>query len=168
MTHPNHPRATMPSAQTFSDNDLCGLIEADLNRLTGTLFVIGHFYAGAEEAELLLAQQHLMTMIHHAAKVADRVVTYSQHGVNPMSGGAQEEIMHAAGILASLDVMTATADRDSHASDAVMSSTIDAARDCIDRAIALMSPDSIEGVRYKVMFDLEARHTVVSGSPAAA
>ncbi|ROR18399.1 hypothetical protein EC845_3371 [Comamonas sp. BIGb0124] len=166
MIGPTRPEPVASDAQKFSDIDLCALIEADLNRLTGTLFVVGHFFESAEENELLLAQEHLMTMIQHAAKVADRVVTYSQCGVNPMSGGAQEEIMQAAGILASLNVMTATADLDSHASDAVMSSTIDAARDCIDRAIALMSPDSIEGVRYKVMFDLEARHPVGSGSPA--
>ena len=63
--------------------------------------------------------------------------------------------MQAAGILASLEVMTATTDKDSAASDAVMSSAIDAARDCIDRALALMSPDSSEGVRYQGLFALE-------------
>lgn len=158
MTPSTPPQSTAPGVQTFSDNDLCGLIETDLNRLTGTLFVIGHFFEGAEEAESLVAQERLMSMIQHAAKVADRVVTYSQHGANLIPGTAQTEVMQAAGILASLDVMTATADRHSHASDAVMSSTIDAARDCVDRAIALMSPDSAEGVRYRGMLELEARH----------
>lgn len=166
MTGSTHsqPQPAEPAAHQFSDNDLCALIEADLNRLTGTLFVIGHFFEGAEENELLLAHEHLMTMIQHAAKVADRVVTYSRHGVNLMPGTAKEEIMQAAGILASLDVMTATADRDSHASDAVMSSTLDAARDCVDRAIALMSPDSVEGVRYKGVLDLEASYEEVSAA----
>jgi len=155
MTRSTHPRRTEPDAQPFPDNDLCALIEADLNRLTGTLFVIGHFFEGAEEDALLQAQGHVITMIQHAAKVADRVVTYSQHGVHPMSGAAKEEMMQAAGILASLEVMTATTDKDSAASDAVMSSAIDAARDCIDRALALMSPDSSEGVRYQGLFALE-------------
>ena len=136
---------------------LCALIESDLNRLTGTLFVIGHFFEGAEEDALLQAQEHVITMIRHAAKVADRVVTYSQHGVHLVSGAAQEEIMQAAGILASLEVMTRTTDQGSSASDAVMSSTLDAARDCIDRALALMSPDSSEGVRYQGVFALETR-----------
>ena len=65
--------------------------------------------------------------------------------------------MQAAGILASLEVMTRTTDQGSSASDAVMSSTLDAARDCIDRALALMSPDSSEGVRYQGVFALETR-----------
>jgi len=154
MTH-TQPQSPSPAARPFSADDLCALIESDLNRLTGTLFVIGHFFEGAEEDALLQAQGHVITMIQHAAKVADRVVTYSQHGVHPMSGAAKEEMMQAAGILASLEVMTATTDKDSAASDAVMSSAIDAARDCIDRALALMSPDSSEGVRYQGLFALE-------------
>jgi len=149
------PQSASQDRQKFSDNDLCALIEADLNRLTGTLFVISHFFEGAEEDALLQAQEHVIAMIQHAAKVADRAVTYSQHGLNLMSGAAQEEIVQAAGILASLEVMTGTTDKDSAASDAVMSSTLDAARDCIDRALALMSPDSSEGVRYQGLFALE-------------
>ena len=108
---------------------------------------------------MLQAQEHVITMIRHAAKVADRALTYSRHGVQLMSGAAQEEIMQAAGILASLEVMTGTTDKDSFASDAVMSSTIDAARDCVDRALALISPDSSEGVRYQGVFALETGHT---------
>ena len=159
MTSLAQPRPTARDAQEFSDDDLCTLIEADLNRLTGTLSVIGHFFEGAEENDLLQAQEHVITMIRHAAKVADRALTYSRHGVQLMSGAAQEEIMQAAGILASLEVMTGTTDKDSAASDAVMSSTLDAARDCIDRALALMSPDSSEGFRYQGVFALEAGHT---------
>ena len=75
-----------------------------------------------------------------------------------MPDAAQEDIMQAAGILASLDVLIATTDLEGHASDVMLSSTIDAARDCIDRAIARMSPDSIEGVRYRRVFAMETSH----------
>ncbi|MEJ2802021.1 hypothetical protein WAE61_09095 [Comamonadaceae bacterium PP-2] len=153
---PLHPAASHD--QTLSDDDLCALIEGDLNRLTGTLFVVGHFFGEATEDELRLAQADLVTMIGHAAKVADRVVTYAQNGLNLMPDAAQEDIMQAAGILASLDVLIATTDLEGHASDVMLSSTIDAARDCIDRAIARMSPDSIEGVRYRRVFAMEASH----------
>ena len=105
---PLHPAASHD--QTLSDDDLCALIEGDLNRLTGTLFVVGHFFGEATEDELRLAQADLVTMIGHAAKVADRVVTYAQNGLNLMPDAAQEDIMQAAGILASLDVLIATTD----------------------------------------------------------
>jgi len=155
MTRPTQPQLPARDAKKFSDDDLCALIEADLNRLTGTLFVIGHFFEGAEEAELLLAQEHLMTMIQHAAKVASRVIIYSQNGENLMPNSAREEIMQAMSILTSLEILTVTAEPDGYASDAVISSTIDAAQDCVHRAIAVMSPDSVEGVRYRGVLEIE-------------
>ena len=40
MTRPTQPQLPARDAKKFSDDDLCALIEADLNRLTGTLFVL--------------------------------------------------------------------------------------------------------------------------------